>query len=101
MVILVQSFYLGMAIEFIGALCGGKPATGLVNIKAKDYFLKKDCLHLLSIKTFPYYKNYTKEIKLFLNEIKKLGLRIPGSFQEKQKYLYVLKEDYKKLKDLN
>ena len=91
-----------MAIEFIGALCGGKTSYRVGQHKGKRLFSKEGLLaFIIDKKTFPYYKNYTKEIKLFLNEIKKLGLRIPGSFQEKQKYLYVLKEDYKKLKDLN
>ena len=97
-----KSFYLGMAIEFIGALCGGKTSYRVGKHKGKRLFSKEGLLAIIiDKKTFPNYRSYIKEIKLFLKDIKKSGLRIPGTYNDKQKYLYVLKADYNKLKDSN
>ena len=48
-------------------------------------------------KVFPHYREYLKEINTFLKELKKLNLRIPGTFKEERKYLSLFKDDYDRL----
>lgn len=98
----IKSFYLGVAIECIGALCGGKTSYRVSEHKGSRLFSKEGMLIILiDKKVFPYYSKYLKEIKIFLNELKKLKLRIPGSYNSKKKYLLLLKEDFDKLNLLN
>ena len=97
-----KSFYLGVAIECIGALCGGKTSYRVGEHKGTRLFSKEGMLVILiDKKIFPYYRNYLKEINIFLKELKKLHLRIPGSFNKKKKYLSLFKEDYDKLNSIN
>ena len=97
-----KSFYLGVAIECIGALCGGKTSYRVGEHKGTRLFSKEGMLIILiDKKVFPYYRSYLKEINIFLKELKKLDLRIPGSFNKKKKYLSLLKEDYDKLNSIN
>ena len=97
-----KSFYLGVAIECIGALCGGKTSYRVGEHKGSRLFSKEGMLIILiDKKVFPYYSKYLKEIKIFLKELKKLKLRIPGSYNSKKKYLLLLKEDFDKLNLLN
>ncbi len=55
---------------------------------------------IIDKKVFPNYKRYLREINTFLKELKKVKLRIPGSFKEKKRYLSLFKEDYDKLTSL-
>ena len=97
-----KSFYLGVAIECIGALCGGKTSYRVGEHKGTRLFSKEGMLIILiDKKVFPHYKSYLKEINVFLKELKKLNLRIPGSFNKKKKYLSLFKEDYDKLNFIN
>jgi L-2-hydroxycarboxylate dehydrogenase (NAD+) len=97
-----KSFYLGVAIECIGALCGGKTSYRVGEHKGTRLFSKEGMLIILiDKKVFPHYKSYLKEINVFLKELKKLDLRIPGSFNKKRKYLSLFKEDYDKLNSIN
>lgn len=97
-----KSFYLGVAIECIGALCGGKTSYRVGEHKGTRLFSKEGMLIILiDKKVFPHYKSYLKEINVFLKELKKLDLRIPGSFNKKRKYLSLFKEDYEKLNSIN
>ncbi len=97
-----KSFYLGVAIECIGALCGGKTSYRVGEHKGTRLFSKEGMLIILiDKKVFPHYKSYLKEINVFLKELKKLDLRIPGSFNKKKKYLSLFKEDYDKLNSFN
>ena len=93
-----KSFYLGVAIECIAALCGGKTSYRVGEHKGSRLFSKEGMLVIIiDKKVFPNYQKYLKEIKIFFNEMKKVNLRIPGSFKEKKKYLTLFKEDYDKL----
>ena len=93
-----KSFYLGVAIECIGALCGGKTSYRVGEHKGTRLFSKEGMLIILiDKKVFPHYRSYLREINTFLKELKKLNLRIPGSFNKKKKYLSLFKEDYEKL----
>ncbi len=97
-----KSFYLGVAIECIGALCGGKTSYRVGEHKGSRLFSKEGMLVIIiDRKVFPNYRSYLKEINIFLNELKKLKLKIPGSFKEKKKYLSLFKEDYDKLMNMN
>tara|TARA_Y100000022_G_C13169061_1_gene337706 strand:+ start:141 stop:713 length:573 start_codon:yes stop_codon:yes gene_type:complete len=97
-----KSFYLGVAIECIGALCGGKTSYRVGEHKGTRLFSKEGMLIILiDKKVFPHYKSYLKEINVFLKELKKLDLRIPGSFNKKKRYLSLFKEDYDKLNSFN
>ena len=97
-----KSFYLGVAIECIGALCGGKTSYRVGEHKGSRLFSKEGMLIIvIDKKVFPHYKAYLKEINVFLKELKKLNLRIPGSFNKKKEYLSLLKEDYDKLNSYN
>ncbi len=96
-----KSFYLGVAIECIAALCGGKTSYRVGEHKGSRLFSKEGMLVIIiDKKVFPHYRSYLKEIKIFLNELKKLNLRIPGSFKENKSHLSLFKEDYDKLKSL-
>ena len=96
-----KSFYLGVAIECIGALCGGKTSYRVGEHKGTRLFSKEGMLIILiDKKVFPYYRGYLREINIFLKELKKLHLRIPGAFNKK-KYLSLLKEDYDKLNSID
>ena len=93
-----KSFYLGVAIECIGALCGGKTSYRIGKHKGSRLFSKEGMLIIIiDKKVFPHYKEYLKEINIFLKELKKLNLRIPGTFKENKKYLSLFKQDYDKL----
>ena len=96
-----KSFYLGAAIECIGALCGGKTSYRVGKHKGRRLFSKEGMLVIIiDKKVFPNYKNYIKEVNIFFKELKKLKLRIPGSFEAKKKYLNLFKDDYEKLLSL-
>ena len=96
-----KSFYLGVAIECIGALCGGKTSYRVGEHKGSRLFSKEGMLVIIiDKKVFPNYKSYLREINTFLKELKKVKLRIPGSFKEKKRYLSLFKEDYDKLTSL-
>ena len=52
-----KSFYLGVAIECIAALCGGKTSYRLVNIKEVRLFSKEGMLVIIiDKKVFPHYR---------------------------------------------
>ena len=93
-----KSFYLGVAIECIGALCGGKTSYRVGEHKGSRLFSKEGMLVIIiDKKVFPHYNQYLKEINIFLKELKKVNLRIPGSFKERKRSLLLFKEDYDKL----
>ncbi len=93
-----KSFYLGVAIECIGALCGGKTSYRVGKHKGSRLFSKEGMLIIIvDKKVFPNYREYLKEINTFLKELKKLNLRIPGTFKEEKKYLSLFKDDYDRL----
>ncbi len=97
-----KSFYLGVAIECIGALCGGKTSYRVGEHKGSRLFSKEGMMVIIiDKKVFPHYKQCLREIKVFLKELKKLKLKIPGSFKDKKQNLSLFKEDYNKLISMN
>ncbi len=92
-----KSFYLGVAIELIGALCGGNTSYRVGESKGSRLYSQEGMLGIVIDKSvFPSYQKYKKEMKLLMHELKKMNLRIPGRLIEK-KNITVFKEDLEKI----
>ena len=92
-----KSFYLGIAIELIGALCGGNTSYRVGESKGSRLYSQEGMLGIIIDKSvFPSYKKYKSEMKLLINELKKMNLRIPGKLINK-KNIRVFKEDLEKI----
>ncbi len=92
-----KSFYLGVAIELIGALCGGNTSYRVGESKGSRLYSQEGMLGIIIDKrVFPSYRKYKSEMKLLINELKKMNLRIPGKLID-TKNIRVFKEDLEKI----
>lgn len=92
-----KSFYLGVVIELIGALCGGNTSYRVGESKGSRLYSQEGMLGIIIDKSvFPSYQKYKKEMKQLMLELKKFGLRIPGKLTNK-KNIMVFKEDLEKI----
>jgi len=92
-----KSFYLGVAIELISALCGGNTSHRVGDSKGSRLYSQEGMLAIIiDKKVFPSYKKYKKEMKLLIKDLKKINLRIPGKISE-TKNVTVFQKDLKKI----
>ena len=92
-----KSFYLGVAIELIAALCGGNTSYRVGESKGSRLYSQEGMFAIIiDKKIFPSYMEYKKEMKLLIKELKKINLRIPGKINEKRNVI-VFQEDLKKI----
>ncbi len=92
-----KSFYLGVVIELIGALCGGNTSYRVGESKGSRLYSQEGMLGIIIDKSvFPSYQKYKKQMKFLIKELKEMNLRIPGRFIEK-KNITVFKEDLEKI----
>lgn len=92
-----KSFYLGVAIELIGALCGGNTSHRVGESKGSRLYSQEGMLGIIIDKSvFPSFRKYKNEMKLLVQELKKMNLRIPGKIIEK-KNITVFKSDLEKI----
>lgn len=91
-----KSFFLGIAIEAIAALAGGKTSHRVNTSQNKKRLDSEEGMFCLIIdkKAAIDYKNYLYETKLLFEDLKVSGLRIPGEKGMAGKKVEVLKRDW-------
>ena len=92
-----KSFYLGVAIELMGALCGGNTSYRVGESKGTRLYSQEGMIGIIIDKSvFPSYNKYKKQMKMLIQELEQMKLRIPGNLLENKK-VRVFKEDLDKI----
>ena len=93
-----KSFFLGVAIECISAMAGGKTSIRVGKSKGRRLYSDEGMIGLLvDQKAFPHYSNYLKEQKMFFNDLAKCKVKIPGKMEHSLEELKVLKMDWSEI----
>lgn len=92
-----KGFYLGVVIECLAAMAGGKTGSRVGKNKGKRLYSDEGMLAIIiDKKAFPNYDNYQREMPLLFKELKRYKLRLPGTYTA-CKRLSVLRRDYEEL----
>ena len=90
-----KSFFLGVAIECIAAMAGGKTSIRVGKNKGRRLYSDEGMIALLvDQNSFVHYSNYLKEQKMLFKDLAKCKLKIPGKMEHNLEKLKVLKKDW-------
>mgnify|MGYP001181753585 FL=1 len=90
-----KSFFLGLVVESLAALAGGKTGDRVGSKKGKRLYSEEGLFCLVVDKnSFEHYDNYISEIKSLFKKIESSGSHIPGKYDENKKDLKVSKIDW-------
>ncbi len=90
-----KSFFLGLAIECIAALAGGKTGPRVGEKKGTRLNSEEGMLGIVIDKSiFPYYESYKTEMELLFSEVRESGIYIPGNYDSEKKTVMVSKKDW-------
>ena len=96
-----KSFYLGLAVELLSALAGGKTGKRVGKNKGRRLFSKEGLFAIVIDKSFfPEYASYLSEMKMLREELANAGHRFPGKFDTSVKQFHVSKKDWNFLDSL-
>ncbi|MCA9402378.1 MAG: Ldh family oxidoreductase [Candidatus Omnitrophica bacterium] len=92
-----KAFYLGVVIECLAAMAGGKTGARVGEKKGRRLFSDEGMLAIIiDKKAFPNYTNYHREMPLLFKDLGKYKLRLPGAYTARKR-LRVLRRDYEEL----
>ncbi len=95
-----KGFFLGVIIECIAAMAGGKTSIRVGKNKGSRLYSDEGMFGLIiDRKIFPDYSNYLKEMPLLFNDLKAAKIRLPNSGRAR-KTVTVLRQDWKELSAL-
>jgi LDH2 family malate/lactate/ureidoglycolate dehydrogenase len=90
-----KSFFLGVAIEAISAMVGGRTQIKTQPQRNSRLFSDEGLMAIVVDRSvFPEYANYLKEWPRLRRQLKRHKIRIPGSYNERMGRVRVLKEDW-------
>jgi L-2-hydroxycarboxylate dehydrogenase (NAD+) len=90
-----KSFFLGLAIESLAALAGGKTGPRVGEKKGRRLNSQEGLFGIVIDKSiFPYYQTYKAEIEILFKEIKACGVHIPGDFDDRKTSVMVSQRDW-------
>ena len=90
-----KSFFLGLAIESLSALAGGKTGDRVGAKKGARLDSMEGMIGIVIDKSaFPHYESYKKEIKLLFNKIEDSGIYIPGNYNKMKKEIIISHHDW-------
>lgn len=92
-----KGFFLGVVIESIAAMAGGKTSIRVGKNKGARLYSDEGMFgFIVDRKVFPNYDNYLKELPLLFNDLKTARIRLPNS-KKPRKTLTVLRRDWQEL----
>ncbi len=90
-----KSFFLGVAIECISAMAGGKTSIRVGENKGSRLYSDEGMIILLVDQSaFPHYSNYLKEQEMFFQDLAQHHVKIPGKMVLEKEELEILKKDW-------
>ena len=90
-----KSFFLGVAIECLATLAGGKSGERVGEKKGKRLDSKEGLFGIVIDKSvFHDYNNYKSELDILLKEIQMSGVHIPGRFDSRKTSVRVSRKDW-------
>ena len=92
---LLENSFLGVAIDAMSALAGGKTGSRVGKNKGRRLYSKEGLIAIVFDKSaFPFYENYIIEIQKIFKDLLDMGIRIPGTYEKKQKTVKVSNKDW-------
>ena len=96
-----KSFFLGLAIECIAALAGGKTGSRVGKKKGARLDSQEGMIGIVIDKSsFPHYKSSKAELELLFSEVRTCGAYIPGEYSINKADVMVSKKDWVFVSDL-
>lgn len=93
-----KSFFLGVAIEALGAMAGGNTSHRVGETTGPRLNSREGMVAIVIDKgAFPDYDNYLEQVGMLLTELEQHGLKIPGDHDENVEHANVLKVDWQNL----
>ncbi|MCC5968295.1 MAG: Ldh family oxidoreductase [Natronohydrobacter sp.] len=95
-----KSFFLGIAIEAMAGLAGGKTGRRVGEHKGKRLYSEEGLMaFVIDSSASPDYDAYLAEVELLLSELREKGLKIPGEYDAEQTHFSVLLDDWKEINE--
>ena len=93
-----KSFFLGVVIECLASLAGGKTGERVGKNKGKRLYSQEGMMAILvDKKCFPEYQNYLNEKKYFFKDLERYKVRLPGTHSRNLKKIKIYQKDWEEV----